>query len=303
MGANSKIEWTHHTFNPWWGCVEMSPACDHCYARTFSKRLGYDIWGTDKPRRWASPSYWRQPLKWNLAAAKASERRRVFCASMADVFEKGSSDLDGQRSNLWALIESTPMLDWLLLTKRPENITRMVPTAWLETPRFNVWYGTTVEDNPRTARVDRLRQVPADVRFLSCEPLLDDIAPALSLEGIHWVICGGESGRGARPMNPEWARGLRDTCEDAGIPFHFKQWGDWFPRSQWEDNPYLLLPDDCDLQPSASLVKYDDGEIMHRVGKKAAGRLLDSFEWNELPTAVTATRTSRVDPVVDSGKD
>jgi protein gp37 len=250
VGANSKIEWTHHTFNPWWGCVEMSPACDHCYARTFAKRVGYDVWGADKPRRSASPAYWREPLKWNKAAQDAGERRRVFCASMADVFEKGSSDLDEQRKNLWALIDMTPMLDWLLLTKRPENITRMVPPDWLTTPRPNVWYGATVEDGPRMARIDRLRQVPALVRFLSCEPLLDEITPDLT--GIHWVICGGESGPKARPMNPRWARELRDQCAFSGVAFHFKQWGDY-------------------------------NERVERVGKKAAGRLLDGREWNELP--------------------
>lgn len=250
MSENTKIEWAHHTFNPWWGCVEMSPACDHCYARTFSKRLGFDIWGTGKPRRWASPEYWRKPLKWNRDAAKAGERRRVFCASMADVFEKGSSDLDGQRANLWALIEMTPMLDWLLLTKRPENITRMVPADWLQTPLENVWYGSTVEDLQRQRRINVLGAVPAYVRFLSCEPLLEGIAPNLSR--IDWVICGGESGPGARPMQADWARNLRDHCLAQDTAFHFKQWGDY-------------------------------NEHGERVGKKAAGRLLDGREWNELP--------------------
>jgi protein gp37 len=172
---------------------------------------------------------------------------------MADVFEKGSSDLDGQRANLWALSDMTPMLDWLWLTKRPENITRMVPPAWLETPRPNVWYGTTVEDVPRSARIDRLKAVPAHVRFLSCEPLLDEITPRL--DGIHWVICGGESGHGARPMSPVWARELRDQCAFSGVPFHFKQWGD-----------------------------HDERGV--KVGKKAAGRLLDGREWNDLPGVV-----------------
>lgn len=250
MGERTKIEWADHTFNPWWGCVEMSPACDHCYARTFSTRLGYDIWGADKPRRWFGAEHWRKPLAWNTAAEKAGTRARVFCASMGDVFEKGSSDLDTQRANLWALIEMTPMLDWLLLTKRPENITRMVPASWLETPSPNVWYGTTVEDVPRMARVERLAAVPAYVRFLSCEPLLALIAP--NLEHIDWVICGGESGHGARPMRLEWARTLRDAALAQDTAFHFKQWGD-----------------------------YNEHGV--RVGKTNAGRLLDGRQWDEFP--------------------
>jgi protein gp37 len=249
MGANSKIEWTHHTFNPWWGCVRVSPACVHCYAETFAKRVGQDVWGVDKPRRFFSDKHWQEPLKWNTAAAKAGERQRVFCASMADVFED-RADLEDARGRLYGLIEATPMLDWLLLTKRPENIRGMVPVDWLSHPRPNVWYGTTVEDAPRLMRIEHLRHVPARVRFLSCEPLLDEITP--NLTGIHWVICGGESGPKARPMSPLWARELRDQCAFSGVAFHFKQWGDY-------------------------------NEHGERVGKARAGRLLDGREWNEVP--------------------
>src|SRR5687767_4989547 len=123
MGQKSKIEWTDSTFNPWWGCVEVSPACDHCYARTFAKRTGHSVWGKDAPRRIFGDTHWSEPLKWNRKAEAFGVRHKVFCASMADVMESGIH-LDGQRERLWALIEASPWLDWLLLTKRPQNFRR-----------------------------------------------------------------------------------------------------------------------------------------------------------------------------------
>src|SRR4051812_9666266 len=114
MAKNSKIEWTHHTFNPWWGCDRVSPACKHCYAETWAHRLGFDLWAKDAPRRMLSDAYWRQPLTWNDEAQVTRSRARVFCASMADVFEN-RPDLNASRARLWSLIESTPNLDWLLL--------------------------------------------------------------------------------------------------------------------------------------------------------------------------------------------
>lgn len=202
MMRDSKIEWTHHTFNPWWGCQRVSPGCKNCYAETFSKRLGRDLWGPKAERKPASESYWAQPIKWNAAAEKAGERHRVFCASMADVFED-RRELDAHRARLWSLIAETPNLDWLLLTKRPENLRRMVPWAcercsgsgihngfgehgldpdWCldcggatqgAKPWPNVWIGATVEDQKRAEeRIPLLLAEPAAVRFLSCEPLL-----------------------------------------------------------------------------------------------------------------------------------
>lgn len=126
MSKDSKIEWTHHTFNPWWGCTKVSAGCKHCYAETWAKRLGKDFWGVKAARRELSPAYWRQPFAWNVAAAAAGVRARVFCASMADVFED-RRDLDERRARLWKVIDSTPNLDWLLLTKRPENVERLAP--------------------------------------------------------------------------------------------------------------------------------------------------------------------------------
>jgi protein gp37 len=270
MGANSAIEWTHHTFNPWRGCTRVSAGCKNCYAETMSKRnpgvLG--VWGPRGTRVVAAESYWRQPVTWDREAAQAGERRRVFCASLADVFEDDATMplasrevVWAARERLWALIAQTPNLDWLLLTKRPENILSMIPVPW----RFhhgaphNVWYGTSVEDQATAEyRIPYLLQVPARVRFLSCEPLLgpvdlgrwlpdldrpidwvpDGDAPPgiydpLTRERypdpadieLHWVIAGGESGHGARPMHSDWARSLRDQCTAAGVSFFMKQMG------------------------------------------------------------------------------
>ncbi len=267
MGQNSKIEWTHHTFNPWWGCVRVSDGCKHCYAETFAKRFGVE-WGVNTPRKMASDKYMRQPIKWNKDAQAAGERRRVFCASMADLFED-RDDLIVQRARVFELIELTPWLDWLLLTKRPENMIGMSPLSWRYAWPRNAWAMTTVE-NQREAnrRIPELMNVPSVVRGLSCEPMLEYIVLAeaaqvgrevipdqfswIKSRGINWVICGGESGHGARIMSKHWARHLRDQCVDHGVPFHFKQWGEYNERGD-------------------------------KVGKHEAGRLLDGREWNEYP--------------------
>lgn len=268
MGAATKIEWTAtvrpdgtvspgYTFNPWWGCVKVSPGCANCYAEAFDRRthgtakhtdargvVREPHWGKDAPRRFFGDKHWRQPLAWNRAAELAGERRRVFCASMADVFED-RPDLVEPRARLFSLIDATPSLDWLLLTKRPENIGRLATPWCVENGALhNVWLGTTVENQEQAdLRIPHLLRVPAAVRFLSVEPLLGpvDLTPWLDEEGydpdatpdvvpltpIDWVIVGGESGPGARPMHPEWARSLRDQCRDAGVPFFFKQEGAW----------------------------------------------------------------------------
>ena len=143
MARNSKIEWTDHTFNPWWGCTKVSPACDHCYAETWARRVGLDVWSSGKPRRFLSDAYWQQPHRWNKQARVANQRARVFCASMSDVFE-WKKELTPWRHKLWELIEETPYLDWLLLTKRPHLVTRMTP--WNDDWPRNVWLGVTVEN-------------------------------------------------------------------------------------------------------------------------------------------------------------
>jgi len=278
MAKNSKIEWTEHTFNPWWGCVRVSPACKHCYAETFSHRLGLDLWGKAKPRRVPSDAYWRQPMAWDKAAGQAGRRARVFCASMADVFED-REDLNVPRARLWALIAETPNLDWLLLTKRPEQIGLLVP--WGKTWPSNVWLGTTAETQRwADERVPELLKHPARVRFVSCEPLLGPVdlskwlRPTARRHAIEWVITGGESGHHARPSNPEWFRLLRDQCLEHGVAFHFKQWGNWQP-SEFE-----LLNGHRRKRLRAA-----DGEpiFLMNVGKKAAGRQLDGVEWDQAP--------------------
>ncbi|MAQ82274.1 MAG: hypothetical protein CMH12_03465 [Maritimibacter sp.] len=269
MGANSKIEWTTHTFNPWWGCTKVSEACKHCYAEAWAKRVGQNIWGPKPERRQLSDGHWRQPIKWNNEAKDTCERPRVFCASMADVFED-RDELTPLRDRLFDLIEATPNLDWLLLTKRPQNVASMV--RWEQDWPENVWLGTTVELQHRADELlPYLAAVPARVRFISAEPLLGPIEIETWLKSsIDWVITGGESGPKARPASPEWFRSLHAQCMRSETAFHFKQWGDW-------------APGDGENFPAAKVKKAPDGTTMIRVGKKIAGRNLIGKEWNELP--------------------
>lgn len=232
MGESTAIAWTDHTFNPWWGCERVSPGCQHCYAETFAKRTGNLVWGKNADRRRFGDKHWNEPLKWDRQAAAEGRQAFVFCASMADVFEDRPDHHD-DRQRLWALIEDTPHLTWQLLTKRPEHVRDMVPVPWLLSWPHNVWIGTTVEDQQRAnERVPVLLDVPAEVRFLSCEPLVGSVVLAPWLhEGIGWVIVGGESGPRHRPLDLEHARVIRDECEEAGVPFFFKQVGGQFPTS------------------------------------------------------------------------
>ena len=225
MGANSKIEWCDHTFNPWFGCTKVSPACKHCYAEALTRRTGLVVWGPQAERRISSESNWKQPLKWAKAAKAAGVRHRVFCASLADVFEDRQEVKDA-RLRLFSLIEGTPDLDWLLLTKRPENMLSMLPVVHLEKPWPNVWLGTTVEDQQRAdERIPHLLRTPAAKRFLSVEPMLGPVD--LVLHGIDWVICGGESGHGARPMRIEWVESIIDQCREANVKCFVKQLGEY----------------------------------------------------------------------------
>lgn len=291
----TKIEWADFSWNPWVGCEKVSPACDHCYAEGWAKRSGNpELWNGD--RRRTSAANWRQPRKWDREAAAAGERKRVFCASLADVFDNQADPL--WRAELWALIRECPNLDWLLLTKRPQNIRKMLPPNWWN-GWPNVWLGTTCENQEEAnRRIPWLLLPPAAIRFLSCEPLLGPIdlnridASMLNLgeidaldheiaPGIDWVIAGGESGPGARPMHPAWARDLRDQCAEALIPFFFKQWGEWGPGQ--------LIVGKIGRFPAADLgrngwMKFDhfqSGDFegpppdVIRLGKARAGRELD----------------------------
>lgn len=231
---NSKIEWTDHTFNPWIGCTKVSPACDNCYAeRLMDTRLGAVEWGG--PRKRTSPANWRKPLAWNNAAEAAGVRARVFCASLADVFDNAIDPL--WRTDLWELIRDTPHLDWLLLTKRISNAQTMIARDLK-----NVWVGATIVNQDEADRDHaKLLRAPAAVRFLSCEPLLGPIEfDKECLQGTDWVIVGGESGPHARPMSEHWALSIAEQCRDAGVAFFMKQgsqanWPHWKSMSRWHE--------------------------------------------------------------------
>jgi protein gp37 len=186
MGKDSEIGWTHHTFNPWWGCTKISPGCKNCYAAAFDKRVGGKHWGPDAPSRFFGDKHWLEPLRWNAEAVRAGERHRVFCASMADVCEElpgeRGAELDRERARLWLMIGQTPHLDWLILTKRPERFHAVLPSDWGD-GYPNVWLGATAEDQQRQdERWEHLAHVPAAVRFLSCEPLLSELDLSLQIE-------------------------------------------------------------------------------------------------------------------------
>lgn len=337
MAEGTKIEWADHTFNPWEGCQKVGPGCDHCYAETRNARFNGRAainWGPGAQRRRTSAANWRKPLQWQAEAKRTGIRPRVFCASLADVFDNAVHP--DWRSDLFELIHQTPDLDWLLLTKRIGNVARMIwDDGEITALPDNVWLGATIVNQEEADRdIPKLLAVPAKVRFLSMEPLLgpvnltevSDQSTALdpecwgdcacdSLYGydagcrrnggdgalthkIDWVIVGGESGFGARPMHPDWARSLRDQCADAGVPFLFKQWGEWgsakiapagtkgryavattgtltgfWPAMIIETDAY---PRQIDL--------FGGSMVRQQVGKKAAGRLLDGSKHDGIPT-------------------
>ena len=229
---NSKIEWTDHTFNPWIGCTKVNALCEHCYAETLMDRRYKRVqWGPAGTRIRTGKQNWRKPISWNQKARSDNVRRRVFCASLADVYED-REELGPWRKDLFDLIDQTQQLDWLTLTKRPGNIGPM----WADlvnvdlpslNPRHNVWLGTSVGTQDTADKlVPQLTQWRnlAAVLFLSVEPLLGPIR-ALPLDGIDWVIVGGESGTKPRPMEKEWVLNVQQQCRDANVAFFFKQWG------------------------------------------------------------------------------
>ncbi len=282
MGETTKIEWCDATWNPVIGCAKVSPACTNCYAEAMNKRFGQpELWRGE--RRITSAATWRTPEKVDARAAREvrlgtfGRRLRLFVASQSDVFEDHSVwNTEAPASAPWARsigvalrtvalrkLAKLKNVDVLLLTKRPENVLRMVPPEWLDAWPAHVWVGTTVEDQRRAdERVPHLLRVPARVRFLSVEPMLGPVDLAYTcfngadsfgtMPGIHWVIAGGESGSRARPSSREWFRDVRDQCRRAGVPFLFKQWGEYNERG-------------------------------YRAGKAAAGRLLDGRLHDEYP--------------------
>lgn len=226
MAIETIIAWCDHTFNPWMGCAKVSAGCDHCYAETLSRnRMGLKVWGKDAPRQVTSRPYWRGPVKWNAEAARIHRRDRVFCGSMCD-WAEAHPTADATRPALWDLIRATPWLDWLLLTKRPGRIRRCLPPDWGD-GWPHVWMGTSIEDVRTAFRADHLRLAPAQIRFISYEPALGPLDD-LNLDGIHWLIYGGESGPGFRaegtPGDPHaWARAIRRRCLKFDTAFFFKQ--------------------------------------------------------------------------------
>lgn len=334
MTTNTKIEWCDHTFNPWTGCVKVSPGCDHCYAEGWSKRAGDKVgkWGAGAARVRTTPANWKLPLKWNANAeafqAAHGRRQRVFCASLADVFDNQVPT--SWRMDLFELIAATPNLDWLLLTKRIGNVMSMCSgdSLMFDLICERVWLGATVVNQEEADRdIPKLLAVPAHKRFLSMEPLLGPVnLRSVDISGdeeilplgatwlgreeygprLDWVIAGGESGPKARPMHPDWARSLRDQCAAAGVPFLFKQWGEWWEVDSdsrdeetgdhhqvdvrdrealefWDAKTDCLLTFDGRSFTPETLPVDTPGRLMTRLGKKAAGRLLDGVEHNGVP--------------------
>lgn len=316
MGNETKISWCDATFNPWSGCSKVSEACRFCYAESLPPGMRrHAEWG-DRPRVMASDSYWNQPLSWNKKAISEGKRIKVFCGSTMDVFEDRDDLVEGRR-RLWELIEETKEgINWLLLTKRTKTMLAWSRTYWWP---INAWAGATMENQACfDERIGDLLQVKAPVRFVSCEPLLSYLnisaglytqAPrgepdepaengglwrgpcCLGDKGISWVIVGGESGKNARPMNPMWVRDLRDQAVRAGVPFHFKQWGEWGPREPGDGMPFNSLGADnkdriVALDGTVHCTKEPAGDMafpMSRVGKHVAGKVLDGRTWDETP--------------------
>lgn len=237
MAQNSKIEWTHHTANLWHGCTKVHAGCDNCYAETLAHRWGKDIWGNDKPRL-AIKSVWNDFKRYQERAKAAGEIHRVFVGSMMDIFEKPMPVITnkiGETVNyttavlretyMTSVVPTTPNLMHLMLTKRPSNIVKYIPEEWLAQRQANVMFGTSPVDQPTAETLVRQLLMVPGYKFLSVEPMLGPINlwKIPRYQKLDWVICGGESGHHARPMQAEWAISLKRQCEDAGIPFFMKQ--------------------------------------------------------------------------------
>lgn len=302
MAATTNIEWADSTWNCLRGCTHVSAGCDHCYAAGFSYRFSGEgqafagLAAKDDAgevrftgKIMLVESMLRRPLTWK-------EPRRIFVNSLSDVFHAGVPI--GYIDRMFAVMLASGRHTYQILTKRPQRAanylndpltpsrvfghaqqmmanSKGVDNLFGDWPLRNAWIGTSVEDSRVAHRIDALRKCPAVVRFLSCEPLLGPL-PDLDLSGIHWVIAGGESGPQARPMHPDWARGLRDRCLDTGTAFFFKQNGEYVSVSEAAG-------------PGAHYT-FPDGATVRRTGKKLAGRTLDGVEWSQFPTVGQAVR-------------
>lgn len=241
MGDNTEISWTHRTLNLWRGCEMVSSGCANCYMFTAQRRYGQD------PAQVVRTKTWSSALKWQRQAEAGDPRRLVFTCSWSDFFIEQA---DQWRSEAWELLGRCPDLTFQILTKRPERIADHLPAEW---PRHNVWLGVSVENRKQgLPRIDVLREIPAALRFLSIEPLLEDLGQ-IDLTGIGWVIVGGESGPGHRPMRLEWAKSIRDQCRAAGVPFWFKQVSGPRPGMR----PHALGPG-CQRLPGAAVIGHHE---------------------------------------------
>ncbi|WP_029310758.1 DUF5131 family protein [Acidiphilium angustum] len=320
MAEDTRISWAHSTHNFWLGCTKISPACENCYACDWAKRTGQSELWAGKLRR-TTPQNWHKPIRWNAKAAETGETHRVFSSSLSDFFDNQAPD--EWRQDAWSLIRATPYLTWMILTKRPQNIAKMLPPNWWA-GYPNVWLGTTVENQAEAERrIPALTAVPARLRFLSCEPLLGPldllypeslfgadgpsrccsgldcgcmgrpIDPWL-IYGIDWVIAGGESGPNARPMHPQWVRSLRRQCAEARVTFHFKQWGAWQSMvdrdkddPDWRANYGLTnhKPEKYRILNLAGGCGFHGEQVhmMRRVPKEHAAPVLDGSTWQDFP--------------------
>lgn len=321
MSENTAIAWAHDTFNPWEGCQKVGPGCDNCYAEARNARYGGGVaanWGPGAPRRRTSPANWAKPVKWDREAAASGAPRRVFCASLADVFDNAAPK--EWRADLAALILRTPHLTWMLLTKRIGNAGDMLSEMFPESVPANVWIGMTVVNQKEADRdwdhLNRIKHCYGVSRvFLSIEPMLAPIDLSIFAGWLDWVIVGGESGPQARPIHPDWARQVRDFCALHGIAFFFKQWGEFRPADEQE------LPDSFGPACDAFRVMCRNGFVgdlslesaflhkarkwpacfaanpseadcnclnLRRVGTKQSGDLLDGAQHHNWPEGVCA---------------
>lgn len=357
MAEETNIQWCKSTFNPWIGCQKIGPGCDHCYAEAMDARkvfAGVTHFGAGVPRLRTQPANWAKVRQWNKQAPQSIFAGRqgfwpVFCASLADIFDNAADP--AWRSDFWCLVRECQNLTFLVLTKRIGNARNMLPPDW-GNGYPNVWLGATIVNQAEADRdVPKLLSLPAACRFLSMEPLLGAVdltrivvkpaeapergQPPVTFDALwgwyggpgypypdrlDWVIVGGESGPNARPMHPDWARGLRDQCETAETAFLFKQWGEWHTSftnmsdgsavfrqfstyqqwvnkaSTWVNGGICLDRHGREMMNGADMMRArDEGSfpatIMHRVGKKAAGRMLDGLLHDGFPDVGDNTTT------------
>lgn len=299
MAENSAIEWTDSTVNFWWGCTKVGPGCDHCYAGTWSRRTGENIWGQGVPRRKIKgavkllyklhngASWWAADAE--IGKLHPNSRRRVFIQSMSDLFDK---EVPAEWfDEAWATITACNRLEIQIVTKRVSFVEKRVGgRAW---PRHAGLIISVVNQEEADRDIPRLIELKRRLGIpwvgLSMEPLLGSVVLRPEwLAELDWIIVGGESGSGARPMHPDWARSLRDQCVDAGVPFLFKQWGEYHPADQIKSPEQIAAMGDMESALRSGAAHSFDDQWTWKIGKKRAGRLLDGAEHNGMPEVAHA---------------